>query len=207
MNIGLQPQYPTMWWIDGILAGIVLLGLLIEYLLDRRHKKRVSKDQAQFEEDHQEWEQQRNAHEVALRQRPNEVEYWYKPEPSFRTYPSSKEQTPVGMVISLLAGVALLITGLATVIMCVPFNSKYFSYYTTTGRVAQVQPAVDLGSDTVSSDFVVALAGDSHRYEMYDARIKTLQGQPVTLLCHVGWNNQSADSWECDLRDYNGSTR
>ncbi len=208
MNIGLQPQYPTLWWIDAILGGILILALLEELIVTPRIvRARKARLEAEYKVEKAEYDSRKKSHELELVQKgSSEVAGWYERPPQFTYQPSDVEPPPVGWGFGIVAAILLFGVGLATIVSCVPFNTKYYNYYVMTGTVSQVVTSVDLGQDSSTNDFTVALAGDQRRYNVTDPIIKTLQGDKVSLLCGVGWNNQAADTWTCSIRSYAGST-
>lgn len=208
MNIGLQPQYPTLWWIDAVLAAIVLAGTITQLALAVVRARRArQKAEEEYRKDHAAWDKEkRNAVAIVAREG-KEAEPWVRREPQFTMNSMTRPPTPWAGLTAAIAGGVLLIVGAVTIMICVPFDSRYYNFYVEKGTVGEVVSTVALGDDTVSNDFTFSLENDPRRFTITDPRIKTLQGQPVELLCSVGWNYQLADSWSCNLRGYEGGTR
>lgn len=112
-------------------------------------------------------------------------------------------------VASVLTGSVALLLTIIMICTMVPFDKKYWSWYTISGGITNIT-SIQLDSDsetTLTGEYIVEL--DTMRglpLVMDDQRIRSYEGQQVTLLCSPDWQNwgQSADKWTCDLSEAPG---
>jgi len=106
--------------------------------------------------------------------------------------------------ISGIAGVLAILIGIIQALMMIPYDVKYWSWYTTSGTVSEItNRTLDVTDDDITQQFIVHLAGVETPFYMTDPRITSLEGKDVTLLCGVSWVDfgHAADRWRCDIKD------
>lgn len=120
-----------------------------------------------------------------------------------KRYPSSSHDekwssTGAGIFVFLLAVFAGMGV-LASILLAIPFQSKYLVYYNVDGTVLSVTNAFDSGSGDITSSPVVRLDSLDHGVVVSDPRVMDLVGEEVTLLCSIEWVPYAADRLNCSI--------
>lgn len=94
------------------------------------------------------------------------------------------------------------IVGISWIFIGVPWNAKYWPYYSVTGTIENISNSLTADGDVTYKTYVVTFEGDETPYLLTDARVTALNGQKVELNCTLNWVEwgYSADQWECDIR-------
>lgn len=91
----------------------------------------------------------------------------------------------------------------------VPFDSRYWHYYTVSGEVTEVSNVLSEANGDLTRQPVVVLDSVDRPLVVDDPRAVQLQGRDVTLRCTVEWHYQAADTYSCRVIDFGteGATR
>lgn len=88
------------------------------------------------------------------------------------------------------------------VVMCIPFDGKYWEIYKRSGEVTSVTNQWAGGSgDSTYRAYLVRLAGDPQSYVLDDPRASQLKGHEATLTCTVEFVYMGADRWNCVIAE------
>jgi hypothetical protein len=193
-NIGLAPSWIAGFIVTGSFVWLALLALLgwwihktiFRYRENKRYEKRLAEQKiADAADDVRRAKDQyaytRNYGHV-YREKGNFVGWW---------------------VSAIVTGAIAVLIGVVQIIIAIPYDVKYMSWFTTSGVVERVDNrTLSADGSDITQNYVVTLEGNDLPFAMYDPRIVSLEGEYVTLLCGVSWNSygNAADSWSCDIR-------
>lgn len=104
-----------------------------------------------------------------------------------------------GILLGWLAGVAAAVLLIVSVWQLVPFNSKYWNYYTVTGTVTSYSNRLDNGTGGFTGVPIFTLEGSDMRYVSRDNRLASTIGEEVSLRCDIGWRWYGTDVYSCAL--------
>jgi len=177
-NLGISPAWTIAWIVTGSIFAVAALASLIALTLHFLVWRKNARNKARWDAD-------------------------YKDRPRYSYYPDSSEGAPVWWVTAVIAAGIGLLVAIAQVLMMIPYDAKYWSWYEVTGTVEEItNRTLVLGEDDITQDFIVHVTGSDLPLRMNDPRITSLEGETVTLLCGVSWESygEAADKWSCDIR-------
>ncbi|OIH81928.1 hypothetical protein BLJ79_21445 [Arthrobacter sp. UCD-GKA] len=85
------------------------------------------------------------------------------------------------------------------ILMCIPFQSKYYQLYRVSGEVTKVSNVLVDASGSLTGSPIVELDTLPVSVALDNERAVNLEGKAVTLTCTVSWRYASADRVVCDL--------
>lgn len=105
-----------------------------------------------------------------------------------------------GLIFAAGAAVMLIIS----VVMLIPFDSKYHVYHRLSGVIHVDTNTFDNGSGELTEGLVVyRVDGYENQIGSSDARLITLEGQNVDLTCSLEWRPYDADVTWCKFAGLN----
>lgn len=101
----------------------------------------------------------------------------------------------VGVVWWVLGG----LTAVVSIILLMPYDSKYHVFYRLEGNIVSVTNSFEHGSGELSYTPVVKLDTYDHPILMKSSRIMALEGKDVTLTCTLSWEPYGLDATYCGV--------
>lgn len=209
----IYPGWIIGWSIVGgllaVIAAIYALALIVDWRARNHNRKREAVYQQavkQYEQDTDRIRRQDIKHSHL-------PPYKRPPLPDFPEYPRRE-----GMKLEVdwgggwhfavvVVGVFTVIAAIVQALMMIPYDSKYWSWYTITGEVTDIStPVVQLdGNDALIPQYYIRVEGFDEPIFMNDPRIEAYEGETVSLLCGVEWRSfgEAKDRWGCSIRETN----
>lgn len=91
------------------------------------------------------------------------------------------------------------LVAIITVLMCIPFQAKYYQIYRVSGEITKVSNVLMDASGSLTSSPIVEMDTLPISVALNNERAVNLEGKQVTLTCTLNWRYASADRVECDL--------
>lgn len=209
----IYPGWIIAWSIVGGLLAIIALTYAFALIADwrvRRHNREREKIYLKALEEYEakrrdvdEWHSRVRG--IPTHERP--------PKPSYPEHPIKTElkyEVDWGggwhAAVVIVGAIALIAAGVQSLMM-IPYDSKYWSWYTITGEVTDIStPVVQLDEDTaLIPQYYIQVEGFNEPIFMNDPRIEAYEGETVSLLCGVEWRSfgEAKDRWSCNIRETN----
>lgn len=207
----IYPGWIIAWSIvGGLLALIALIyafALIVDWRARRHNRERRKIYLAEMKEyeakkrDVDEWFTR--ARMIPSHERPAKPEYPVHPHESGLKY--GVDWGGGWHFAVIVVGILALIAAGIQATMMIPYDSKYWSWYTITGEVTDIStPVVQLDEDTaLIPQYYIQVEGFDDPIFMNDPRIENYEGETVSLLCGVEWRSfgEAKDRWGCSIRE------
>ena len=104
-----------------------------------------------------------------------------------------------GFITSLISGIVMVTSLVGMIIQMIPFDAKYWNYYTVTGTIDSYTNGLDEGTGQFTGVPIFTLEGSDVRYVSDDSRLAAMQNEEVTMRCQIGWRWYGSDVYTCAL--------
>jgi hypothetical protein len=102
-----------------------------------------------------------------------------------------------GMVATVLA----VIVGVATVLLYMPYDSKYYHFYTLKGEITSISNSINTADGDFAVEPIIEVEGYEDPIVVDSRRILTYNvGDEVSLVCTISWEPYGLDQTNCGLR-------
>lgn len=145
-NLGISPAWTIAWIVTGSILAVAVLASLIALTLHllvwRKNKIKRA-----------EWESE-----------PASRRYGF--------YPDGSDGAPYWWVTAISAGTLGVLIGIVQVLMMIPYDAKYWSWYEVSGTVEEItNRTLVIGEDDITQDFIVHVTGSDLPFRMTDPRL------------------------------------
>lgn len=107
-------------------------------------------------------------------------------------------------IFGLIFAAVALIGAIITVVQLIPFDSKYHVYHSLSGTLHVDTNTFDQGTGKLTKNLVVyRIDGYEDQIGSTDARLITLEGQDVDLICSIEWRPYDRDVTWCKFAGMN----
>lgn len=113
-----------------------------------------------------------------------------------------KNDSEVAFITAIFGGIGWVACLFVLLYVLIPYNSKYWHYYTVEADVVSVSNVLTEASGDLTRQPVVVLEGMDRPVVVDDPRAVDLEGKHASFRCTIEWHYQAADTYNCKIVDY-----